>query len=119
MRLVGYLKRKKVPVFVNIQTAFPTKSPCVTVVHTAGSTWSPLPSPQHHNLPQQQIPDKRLPICNYIWTPLSTAEIYYCDAIEQTSIARYLLCIDCLRDAGHRLSQRVHSSLELEGTKYQ
>lgn len=53
-----------------------------------------------------------------MWTPLSTAEIYYCDAIEQTSIARYLLCVDCLRDAGHRLSQRVHNSLQQEGDKY-
>jgi len=99
-----------------MQTAFPTKSPCVTVIHIAWSTWSPSQNPL---TPTQQISDKRLPICNYIWTPPSTAEIYYCDAIEQTSIARYLLCIDCLRDAGHRLSQRVHSSLEQEGTKCQ
>lgn len=66
-----------------------------------------------------QTPYKRVPICNYIWTPLSTAEIYYCDAIEQTSIARYLLCVDCLRVAGHRLSQQVHKSSQRDRAKNQ
>jgi hypothetical protein len=85
-----------------------TKRHYVTVIYIVEPICSPSP----------QIPDKRLTICNYIWTPLSTAEIYYCDAIEQTSIARYLLCVDCLRDAGHRLSQRVHKLSLQDRAKY-
>jgi hypothetical protein len=84
-----------------------------------GDTYSRIHLVSTPQLPTQKISYKQLPICNYIRTPLSTAEIYYCDAIEQTSIARYPLCVDCLRDAGHRLSQRVHSSVEQEGTKCQ